>query len=128
MDIHYSAQENILMGILIPLIICTIIAILNVDWLNNLVIRIYNWIENRYYSSESRFWKAFWGILRFPKLVTSIVPHEGWKSGLTVGLGGFSVVILIGALYLIFWITIFIMFLLFAASAAGSSNQDNPRY
>ncbi len=128
MEIQYTAQESILMSILIPLIVCTIIAMLNIDWLNNLIIRIYTWIEERYSSSTSRFWKAFWGILRFPKLVTSTVPHDGWKSGLTIGLGGFSVIVLIGALYLIFWIALIIMFLIFAASAAGSSSQDNHRY
>ncbi len=120
----YSLNELILMGATAPFLLCAIIALFNFDWLNNSVIGFYKWIDKKYHSTSSWFWKPFYGILRFPNLVTSSITHGGWRGGLSIGFGTFSFAVLLGALYIAAWVAaiivgIIIVFYILAAVLGG---------
>lgn len=121
----YSLNELILMGATVPFLLCAIIALFNFDWLNDAVISFYKWIDKKYESTSSWFWKPFFGILKFPTFIASPVSHGGWKSGLSVGFGTFSFAILLGALYIAAWVAaiivgIIVVLYILAAVLGGS--------
>ena len=111
---NYSLQELIILGVVSPFLLCSIIAIFNFDWLNNTVLKFYGWIDKKYQATDSWFWKPFYGILKFPSLIASPIGHTGWKSGLSFGLGTFSLVALVGILYLVAWIAAIIVGIIIA--------------
>jgi hypothetical protein len=109
MYIGYSLNELIIIGVTAPFLMCVIIALFNFDWLNNYVISFYKWIDNKYQVNSNWFWKPFFGILRFPILVSSLISHTGWKSGLSIGIGTFSFAVLLGGLFIAAWIAAIII-------------------
>lgn len=122
----YTLNELILICATAPFLLCAIIALFNFDWLNSSVISFYNWVDKKYKSTSSWFWKPFYGILRFPTLITSPVSHSGWKSGLSFGFGTFSFAVLLGGLYLAAWVAaivvgIIVIFYILAALLGGGS-------
>lgn len=88
----YSIPELLLLGILTPLFLATLIALLNFDWLNNAILDFHHWIVKKHSNTKSGILRFFLALFKYPGQVPQGVGHSGWKSGLTLFTSTFSTV------------------------------------
>ena len=94
----FTLQELLLIAAITPLLLATIIALLNFDWLNNGIMNFHQWIVRKHSTTTSGVFKFFLSLFKYPGQLPHGVSHSGWKSGLTLFTSTFSTVILGGVL------------------------------
>jgi len=77
-------NPDILYLIKILIIIALIIVILNLDIINDLFTKYYKFISSIYNNMENDWLKYSFGLILFlPIDIAQLIPHEGWRAGLT---------------------------------------------
>lgn len=105
----YTVQELILIITITPILIATIVAVLNFEWLNNGIMNFHNWIVHKHSNTKSRILRFFLSFFKYPGQLPQNVSHNGWKSGLTLFSSTYSTIILGGILVGIGIITYYII-------------------
>ncbi|PIB28290.1 hypothetical protein BFP78_00085 [Gaetbulibacter sp. 5U11] len=93
-----------------PLIVGLIIAILNIDGVNNVIDNFHKWINKQHANSKSGIAKFFFSLFKVPNQFAQKIEHEGWRSGMTFVTStiaiSLTVSVISGALFVGFWLLI----------------------
>ena len=103
-------ETEILYIITAPLILGLIIAILNIDGINNIIDNFHKWIITQHSNSKSGIAKFFFSLFKIPNQYAQKIEHEGWKSGMTFVSStiaiSLTVSVISAALFVGFWLLI----------------------
>jgi hypothetical protein len=103
-------ETEIFYVLIAPLIIGLIIAILNIDEINNVIYNFHKWINNQHSNSKSGIAKFFFSLFKIPNHYAQKIEHEGWRSGMTFVTSTISISLTVSvisaALFVGFWLLI----------------------
>lgn len=103
-------EQEILYIISAPIIIGLLIAILNVDSINNAIDNFHHWINNQHKNAKSDIAKFFFFLFKYPNQYAQQINHEGWRSGMTFVAStiaiSLTVSVISAALFIGFWLLI----------------------
>lgn len=112
---NHSLPEMVLLLFSVFLLLSAVIALIHTDGINKGIIYFYDWANTRYGQSKNRSVSRFvFGFLRFPLIITRAIPHQGWKAGLTLGIGLTIIALLVLLSYTVPW-GVIVLFVLVAA-------------
>jgi hypothetical protein len=90
--------EILLIGLLGPIFIACIVALLNLDAINNGILNFHQWVVKQHGNAKSGFTRFLWSIFKYPGEAPHQIGHLGWRSGLTLSANIFSTIVLGGVL------------------------------
>ncbi len=72
-------------------IVSLVIVVLNLDFINNTILKFHKWLSKSLEKSESGFGTFFLSILKYPGDIPQNIKHDGWRSGLTFFTGTITI-------------------------------------
>ena len=87
----YTIPEIIVLSVIIPILLASLVAFLNIDWLNGKLLQFHKWVEKSHAETKSNFKRFFIAVFKYPGDITKSIHHEGWKSGVIVLSSAFSI-------------------------------------
>lgn len=103
-------ETEILYIIVSPIVIGLIIALLNIDAINNTIDNFHKWVSEQHSKSKSGIAKFFFSMFKIPNEYAQRIEHEGWRSGMTFVTSTISVSLTISiisaVLFVGFWLLI----------------------
>jgi hypothetical protein len=76
-------EQELLYIVLTPVVISLIIAILNFDFLNDLITNFHNWVVKSHENSKSGIGRFILSLFKYPGEIPQKIKHDGWRNGLT---------------------------------------------
>jgi|GEM_PF-3737290 len=109
MRFENHVPEILLIGLLSPIFMACVIALLNLDSINNAILSFHKWIIKKHDDAKPGFIKFLWSIFKYPGEIPGPLTHAGWRSGLTLSANLFSTIILGGLLAAIALIAYYVL-------------------
>jgi hypothetical protein len=119
----FNTQELIAIGLSSIMLVSILVALIDSASLNGYIIGIFGGIEEKYKNSTNWFTKTFFGIMRVPIFLSSMVEHQGWKSGILFGSGTLSLLAFFGLLYIMLWVFLVILAIILAIILFGGKRR-----
>lgn len=86
-------QEIIFLVLFSIMLLSVLLALFNIDFINNAVLQFHKFIVKKHSETKSGLVRFFLAFYKYPGEIPNSISHDGWRSGLTILSSALSTVI-----------------------------------